>query len=345
MNPRTLVVALAPLVVAAATLAFGEMAHATCGPFSELADADGRASLLADRFSLRPIAGSKAVQRSHSVMAAAHSNTSETRLYLQHGDSRFVVFAEEQWALAGDDLAATARTYAKLRFRWSEADATVEQLTIGKNARAVGLAPKKLDLTRKAVAAYLVVVAHTDGTMQTIAFFVTPDVAKAEGAAAACTGLARKQAKTLVIGKRTIRRDGRRVAIGLGDTTPIADLALPAGYVLHSTAGPDFTVHQLSRLATFGTPSPSLGIYFGGHPRLHDYEGEATTKPGTLFGADVTWSDVVTPTRHNRQLIAAVAGHKDVQTHVFMTTPSRSELAELMRVVDGMLLIDKNTNK
>jgi hypothetical protein len=68
-------------------------------------------------------------------------------------------------------------------------------------------------------------------------------------------------------------------------------LTTPDGWTVTTQPAPDFSVHQLRKLAILGAPAVSCGIYLGGHASYQSGIDNANVKttPATLLRAPITW--------------------------------------------------------
>lgn len=271
-----------------------------CGGFAELEPGNPQ-SLIAGRLRVQVPGRSEDLPRPHNIMAAPPSASMESRLLLDHEGNRFVVFAVELFRTATDDLVAAASEDIGEGY-------SVEALAVEGPLRAVVAVPIELDLNDEAVDVATVYTATTDGMVQRVGFFVTPDAAESGG----CRRLGLRSAQTLVQGERMLPDEpGPRVLEGT------VGLDLPTGHRLVVQEGPDFTVYRVHPLLPLGDQFGTLGVYMGHHPTFRP-PTEATGVAGELLGESVEWHDWTDDEDvHHRQTLVRVGGGS-IHAHVFL---------------------------
>jgi hypothetical protein len=322
---------LASMVVALLALAPGA-AHA--GKLGALKPKGKPLRLLAGRLSMKMPPGSRLEARQASIMAAPEASQDESRIVLDAGPERLVVMVNEVYALAGAGFEAAIRKEAASSK--GEVAFKVEALKTGSpKLKAWALVPSKLagGEASLVLASYL---AAPDGTVQLVRFYVNPAGAKD---ARGCATLARAAHATLLPGARKLGRKGGVRALG-GHAK--LEVTTPRGYVATLQPGPDFEVHHLRKLAPFGTPAPSLGIYVGGHPSFqHKQRGGVAAKQvvqrsGKLLGAKATWYAWPVSVKPARTMLEAMAPVGRMKLHVFASGANAAEIAELLKIAESI---------
>ncbi len=280
-----------------------------CGGFEGLSLAD-EVPLLADHLRIRPLEGAADQARPHSIMAAPPPNEGETRLYLEDGGRKLVVFTAELYHRPTADLAAGVRHV--------DPPAPTDRLVpleLPSGLRAAAIVATRLDTSTEAVPVLRLYVVSPDDTVQLVAFYVSPEVA-AEGRG--CARLARRIAETLRPGERRIDASGGEHVL-----EGTIGLTLPPGYVVLPQPGPDFAVYRVYPLVPLDEPTGSLGIYLGQHPSAAPV-APGTGTPGTVFGQPMEWRDRVEGILHARDAVLDVPGHGGLVAHVFVNAPDEA---------------------
>lgn len=303
--------------------------------------------LLGGRLTMQMPAGSRIEARRASIMAAPEAAQHETRVVLEKGSEKLVVMSFEFFALAGADFEQQVRKeLGQLKGKGGAPYAIGPFATASPKLRVIaGIAPN-LDPERKAALVLGAFVAHPDGTVQYVGFFVNPDAGKDP---AGCTALVKKMAATLAPGPRTLTRSaGVR---GLDILAPDQELqaTVPAGWVATVQPGPDFIVHHLRKLTSYGSKGLGIGIYVGGHPsyqhRQTDNPPKVTVVKGKLLGKDVDWQqwtrgagkDALT----TNEAIAPLPGNARLNVHVFATVSDPALLKEVQPIVATLKVAPK----
>lgn len=284
--------------------------------------------LLADHLAMQLPEGARVEARQVSVMSAAEPDADETRAVLDLGDTRFVVMAQELHALAGPDFARAVRDTVKA--------GTVDPLAVAAPLAAMAVTPPPLDWDRAANLVFSAYVAHPDGTVQLVAFFVSP---KGKKRGAAWAALARRAAATLTAGSRRVAASGGERHFGPTDGTGIR-VNVPAGHSSTLQEGPDFLVVRVRPVVELGKPFAGCGIYIGGHPGYMYERAEVAADavkraPGKLLGVETEW---LTWTQEGTSTVEAIVAHpagRGLKVHAFCDAPSVAELGPLRALVEN----------
>jgi hypothetical protein len=275
--------------------------------------------LLAGHLTVRLPEGARVSARPHSIMSAEAADADETRIILEDGGeiARFVLLATELYRTTTGEVVADAKVLA------AEGERTGALQGAG-GLRLATLEPSTPPPADRPVFVLGVVVAHPDGTLQELDFFILPEMI---GDLASYTERARAIARTVASGARRLAAPG-------GDARLGADLvvALPRGYLVATQPGPDFEVHRIRKLTRIDAPASFLGIYVGGHPSLqHRQSADEGPLPSTqeeageLAGRQTTWVSWSTPAGTRvKEAIAELGEHQFVHAYTF----SANEIAE-----------------
>lgn len=266
-----------------------------------------------------------------SIMAAPQSSTDETRIVLEGGGpegmAKFVMMVTELYLLGSGDLRTDASKLA----------AKGEHVTEVRGARlpTFSLEPNAEPLPDRPLFVLGAVIAHPDGTLQEVEFFVLPDMAASKKEYA---DRARAVLKTFAAGKRRIDTAGGKTKLG-----KVLHVDVPPSFIVSTQQGPDFEVFRVRKLRRPGEPGATLGIYVGGHPSLQIEQllksGESspasTSQDGTLLGQKVEWiqwrgADGL----EIKEAIAKLDEHQSV--HVFAMATTVEDLEGLARIVQSL---------
>jgi hypothetical protein len=246
-----------------------------CWSFGSLPPAE-TLSLVGDRLRIEGLLGMHDQPRLHDIMAADASSTDETRLVLEDGDRKLVLYSVELWATAPRDLATAARALLA-----EFVSVPPEQMTpTSVDAHGLEVAaflPGPVPASREDVPVLAAMVVPPDRHPLSVAFFVTPNLP-----APACQELSRRLASTLVAGPRALDLAARDIVL-----SDVVRAHVPAGWGYSMQRGPDFDVHRLQRIGPLGKLDPQLGVYVGRYPETP--EPAKRTLSGRMFGRPVRW--------------------------------------------------------
>ena len=326
-------------LILGALLALAWPAPAAAGELGKLDLDKAPIDLLGGRLAMRFPAGSRIEARRASIMAAPESAQQETRVVLEKGSEKLVVMTYELFSLAGPDFEPQVRKELGGWKGKGGAPYTVAALTLGaKKLRAFAATPPAFDLSRDAVLVQGLFVAHADGTVQYIGFFVNPAAGKD---AAGCSKLVKRIAATLAPGPRTLPRAAGVRGLDVLAVETELKATVPAGWVASVQPGPDFIVHHLRKLQPYGAPSVSVGIYIGGHPSYQHRQTDGpapqvTVVKGKLFGKDVEWQQWKRGTGKDaattHEAIAPLPGNERLRVHLFATVADATLVKEIQAI-------------
>lgn len=284
--------------------------HGACGGFESRPLVSAPSKLLGGRLTIRAVEGLEPNPRPYDIMAAPEAEESESRLFLESGDSQLVVFAEELFTRAGphplEDIVASDR-YAK--------DANIGRLELD-GLSAIAVLPKKMVPDHEKAVALRLYVPTVDDLLIRFTFAVTPDVVPTS---AGCAHLARSMAETIASGGRKVDLSGGVRKLDAGVT-----VTLPENVALVAQPGPDFVVYHAYVVATLDAADGTFNVYFGGHPSR---PRGAETSEGTLLGETVTWIDETSESgARGRQALVEVPGQEGLFMHVFYGAKSPAVL-------------------
>jgi hypothetical protein len=269
--------------------------------------------------------------RRASIMAAPQSSTDETRIVLEGGGpegmAKFVMMVTELYLLGSGDLKADADKLAAKGEKVSELR--------GARLPTFTLEPTTEPLPDRPLFVLGGIVAHPDGTLQEVEFFILPEMAASKEDYA---DRARSVLSTFAPGKRKIATGGGKTPLGKALFVDV-----PPSFLVSTQPGPDFDVFRVRRLRRPGEPGATLGIYVGGHPSLQidqlmksgDDPPPAKTEEGTLLGRKTEWvqwrgADGL----EIKEAIVSLDDHQSV--HIFAMATTVEDLEGLMRIVQTL---------
>ena len=308
-----------------------------CGKIAVNGPLGERVPALAGKLTLRSLAGGTVLARSHDLMSAPIPDERETRVFYEAGDDKLVVFVQELFATTAPSFEAGARRFAATPGVAGRGAVAVEPVTLPSGLQAFGVAPEKVAWDHDAVFLYGLLV-ESAGTATYVQYFVSPGV---KGASAGCTAVARRLARTIAAGTRTlVTAAGTRSLDALGER-PL-ELTVPDGTVVIARSGDDFVVHEVRRMQPLGGASDGiLGIYIGNHASFHPTKGP-DDRPVTLLGTKTAWH--ASRGRAGDRTVFGVdalvpfprGGRAAGQVHVFAQTTHAAELSPLQAIAETL---------
>jgi hypothetical protein len=235
--------------------------------------------LLADHLALCVPTVAISQARGHNIMAAPEPDERETRIVVDAGEQRLVLMVRELHRSPGEPFAEhVAKSFEPLKAEHESLaiaplDPPVPGLTV------LLVQPAKVDTSATAVPLFWAEVAHPDGSVQDLGFYVNPAGAKDLPAA---QGLARRMLATLRAGSRKVSSVAHEQA--LGGTLRID---LPADAAYSCQQGVDFVVHHVDLVVPVGDFAGHLGVFIGGYP---EKPKDSTLRvPASILGKPAEW--------------------------------------------------------
>lgn len=269
------------------------------------------------------------------LMGVDVSALRQQRVGMDAGPERMVVLVEEKLIRVDRKLRAIAELYLTdvtnaYGIPWHVKDTKPAPGTELLIADAV--APE-----REAIPMYLLLVAHPDGTLLEITFYLNPPAASNRGAWMAIGG---HMVKSLVPGERRLERKARTVTL-CSDRSPEAlQIDLAKNFVVSVDLGADFVVHRFEQVGPLDADTGTVGIYLGNHPAYHVSrtrpQPPVTKVPVTLLGQSGEWLCVITESGAIKmETIMPVpdSGTPPLFAHVFLTGMDSEECARLVEMV------------
>ncbi|MBI5534683.1 MAG: hypothetical protein HY898_18300 [Deltaproteobacteria bacterium] len=295
--------------------------------------------LLGGRLRVSVPAGAKAVPRRRSIMAAEEATTEETRVILDPGTSgvpKFVMLAREGFEIGSKDPIKDVQVLVKEdkdeRYR-------IEPFTAGGGLKAAAFYPEGKAHGDGPLLAMGVFLEQPDDTIQTVLFFILPEMI---GERPAWEAKAKSIAASLSSGGKKLELPAGERKLDTGEGSDLV-LQVPRGFVINRQDGPDFFVYHVRKLTRVGAPPAMLGLYVGGHPSYQykqnerGEEGLVRTK-GTLLGQPVEWVnwDMRSGGLKMAETMGKLSDHSFV--HAFATSDSATVI-ELQAIATSMKVV------
>jgi len=250
------------------------------------------------------------VAPARAVALRTPNDAEDTRLRLDGGDAgppRFLVRARETWRVRNgpsEGAAFDAEVAGFLQRSFAQevvGDLAIERVALrDPNVRAYAARPTSHQLApgRADVLVLALLVEHTDGTFQSIGFYASEPMARAN--AAACVALAERVGSSVTLGNRTIDRSpGRRTLESPSPRSPGEGIGLtvPRDWVLlhHRDGLPD--VWRALPLRPLGAPSGHayVVVSLDGAPHVSPVR-DGREVPGRVFEQPMSWLSTTTST-------------------------------------------------
>lgn len=288
-------------------------------PFDATAPmADEPLSILDGRLSLRVPVHAAIEPRRDSVMAATPAAQAETRVVYRAGARKLVVMAYELFARESEtDFVPSLTAHLE---SWGLDEYDTGELELN-GMQTFQLGVREPDVERETVFLRAMFVRHSDGGIIAVYAFVDQEGATDLDAA---RGLINAVFTTVAEGRRQLDLAARQVTLGADEAERLT-LELRDGMCVTSDVGPDFVVYRIRRIGRLSDQLGELGIYFGGAPNRHTFEGELSKVRTRLFGERLEWERYTVGTAISEQAYVAHPRAEDVTLHVWVTAPNEDE--------------------
>lgn len=332
-------------------LAYSQVGHAQ-DSLAKLKISATKTEVLAGRLLLSVPDQAKFRPVQHGIMAAPEADSEQTRIMIDAGEQRMVLMVYELFArtdvddLQGPAQKATRHFPMKVSFR---------KWPLAGQLRAVAYFPSAPTKNEEANLVMGVFVATPDGNVRNFMWYVNPQAASESNA---CLRLAESMAESIVTGAKTLDTAGGERELSAYSKAKSVFASIPKGYALTTQRGPDFIVHHINKIVSFGEESSSIGVYLGDHPS-NNREGFAEQGKTTLFGKSSSWYQKV-DSEDGVELIAvgatvplgwsllgkAVPGTSDGPSYadVFLTAANASSIQELESIAATLRIGDRKTH-
>jgi hypothetical protein len=267
-------------------------------------------SLLADRLQLTAPAGAAASPRPWDIMDAPTVEAVETRLMIggarsggKGREEALAILATELFQLDPDLAKAEAGAIVQPTTFAEEAPKFLTAMYGASDIEAVAVSdpqihafaarPKQVELGERDAALVLaLLLSLPDGTLQSVAFYVSPVLVKQ---AAGCTDLAERVASSLTVGRRQLERSaGVRELQRFGGGRRLV-VTVPEGYVMVHQRAEDFDRYRLHKLRPLGLFPGVITVSVDPYPDKSLPPEATEAVAGRLLGQAITWKGQRTP--------------------------------------------------
>jgi hypothetical protein len=351
-----------------ATLFLASASHSGAGELSSLELSAQPTKLLDDRLRISMPEGAKIKQRQRDIMSAEESIEEETRVVFEKGQKKLVLMVYETFQTAGGDFETEIKKMERRMTAEGQSAQTVLLIRTD-DFRVFQTTVTPIDTNREAIVICSAWVVNKDHTVQVLHAYANPEAAKDLDDV---KDLYDRVLKTIRPGNKRLNAQAKTQELDVGSKARQLALDLPDGYIATVQRGPDFLVHEVHQIVPFGSPSPSLGIYVGGHPSYHHKQYDKSNTEveeieGELIGKKVKWFQIseeglffmetIRPAKEIDDWLQSEMGIDDWppsetgieayhQLHVFFSAPTEEKLATVKKMVETMRFIDvKGTPK
>jgi hypothetical protein len=296
-------------------------------------------SILKDRLFLPCPAATRSEPRPHNLMGNPPSPEQETRLIIDDGKKRLVIFAEEMNALGTHNLiediknSYTAEEKPDYTFYESRsADGLAEVYTI----------PLKHDTTKDAILITSLIIQTKDSALIQIGAYLNPAAFRD---LPAYQDLVKNILHAVRSGTRSLPYKARKEALPLFGNLSNLLFPCPDNFIVNTEQGYDFNVTQIRRLPPITYKvSGGIVIYSGRHPSLmapeYQFKPEqAKEKSGLFLKTKIKWAVYTDKKRKiclQETIYDAPAPNTGLKIHLALVAASEKELAELLKIVENM---------
>jgi len=305
--------------------------------------------LLGGRVTLRAPDGSFLQPRDPGIMGAPEAEERESRVFYQYGSEKFVIMVRELFRSGGERFEAGVKKMVEEGEASDEMTWCVEPVaTAQPNLKVVALVPSKVAGEGEAVPVLSALVAHPDGLVQLLRFYVNPELAP-DGPG--CIDLARRIAATIGTGGQPLDRSAGARRLDAWGQTQELQIELPADFLLTPQPGPDFVVYRIEPIVPLDGAGGSIGIYLGDNPQPPpgDWSGPVERLKAPLLGEQVEWVSWVVPAangereQHHIEAIRELEGFPGFPRfmHAFVNADDAAMLVSLKDVVKTLQVVDQ----
>lgn len=279
-------------------------------------------------------------QRPVDIMSTDRNINEETRIVLDNGDERLVVFAMELYSLADDatfEQKLNAEDNSKYGFN--------RQVIYNANGYlAVMSTPTLFDSTRSGILINTVMLKSPDGTVSSIGAMISPTAYKNK---AYYTALTERIFRSFAPGTRTVELKAHKETVLLFGTKKTFRFQLPANHYLVVDQKYDFQVIKIKQYQPYGSDDwQGATIYLGHHPSWFypDYgfeESAGKPQKGEFLGKKIEWllfEDPSEKTVLKEQQIASDQVEKDLIVHIALYGATAADIEPLQQIVEGITL-------
>jgi hypothetical protein len=216
-------------------------------------------SILNKKLFLQMPATAKASPRVADIMAADPNENKETRIIIDEGKMRLVLFAQDLYSLGGKTMFQDISKQVEPDF-----DFTRRILKDSASLLAVLSTPGLFDSAQNAILVNSLLVQTPDNTVSRIDAYINPDAWDARDA---YTRLTERIFRTIAKGTRSIPLNARTETHKIPGTSAQFSFSLPENYFVTLDEKYDFSVFKINKFKPLTADTyTSLTIYTGRHP-------------------------------------------------------------------------------
>lgn len=311
---------------------------------SRLADTtklDKKLSILNDKYILSLPAEAVNSPRVADIMAADPNINKETRIIVDNGTMRLVLFAQELFALGGNKLFEDISKeiepeYDFQRKIFSESDSLLLVLST----------PTRFDTAINAILVNSLLVKSPDNTVSRIDAYINPEAYTIKDD---YTQLAEKIFRTIAKGNRRIHLNAKNETYTIAGTTSKFQFSLPKNYFVTVDEKYDFSVFKVNKYKNnvLDSTYAAITIYTGKHPSLfhkeYGYtEDNAAKTKGSFLQQPLEWLYFKDDEQHfylKEQVIPTERIDKGIILHAAVLTNRKELVDELSKIVEGIKLL------
>ena len=298
---------------------------------------DKEFSLLNDRLFLNVPNGTEDAQMQQGVMYAPESNQRITRLMLEEGNQKLVVYAQEMFYYSSGDLQKDAKEFTKLMFgsETGKINTSIEKLN--EEIDIIRATPAVDDLYDDSVLVDSVFIVNTDNTVIYLGVYVTDNLYSQQDL---CKSKADEIINSIKLGTRKIGQDAHTANIR-NDMTIDVD----KDYTLVVQIGIDFDVYHVIELTEIGTEGNYFGIYFGFHPStpadtIEKGDEGYEFAENTMLGAETPWVGTALDSDEYKWETLIALYDSYMKMHIFFYTSSDEQFNEIMNILETIKFVD-----
>lgn len=292
-----------------------------------------RVPLLAEHLVLRLPEGAYLQEATAEDGETAEPDARQTLVVMDAGSQRMVLMARELQRTSVDLLQRAARYYAPLAKEQGPLRVTTLDPPSG-GLHVLVMQPHEVDASSAPVPLFWAAVAHVDGSVQELAFYVN-----SAGATdlAAARSLARRILATLRPGPRRLP-DAPHVQELEAAGAARLSLELPGGVAYSCQRGADFLVHHVEMVVPLGEHGGSLGVYEGHAPK--ELDESLPRESATILGRPADWllGETESPegANYSANLVLRDPEIAGSSLHLFVNAPTSEARAGLMRIAETL---------
>jgi hypothetical protein len=299
-----------------------------------------RQSMLNGKFFLDFPVSAVNQQRPVDIMSTDRNINEETRIVIDNGDERLVVFAQELHSLADASFEQKVRAEDNSKFGFQR------QIVYDVNGyQAIMSVPTVFDSTRPGILINTILLRSPDGTVSSLGAMISPQAYKNK---AYYTALTERIFRSLTPGTRVTDLSAREEKIPLYGTEKAFRFQLPANHYLQVDQKYDFQVIKIMHYQPYGEQQwQGATIYLGDHPswfyRDYGFKKESgKLQNGKFLGKKIEWMEFENASEKTllkEQQISADHLSKGLIVHIALYGSDASDIETLQQIIEGIGLV------